>query len=879
MIHIVKEKKVSDEKILNLFRPYVKKWFKLKFKNLTLPQKLAIPLIKEGKNVLVTAPTGSGKTLAAFAAILDELFYLSENNKLEDYVYCIYVSPLRALDNDIYRNLQIPLKEISEIAKKLKYELKNEIRISVRTSDTKASEKAKQLIKPPHILITTPESLALMLVSKKFKEKLKNVKWLVIDEIHELANSKRGIHLSLSVERLEYFVGKRIQRIGLGATLEPIEEAAKFLVGCENGKERECYIVDARFVKKTDIKVLIPSKDLIKDSAESINKKMYKLIDTLVQQSRTTLIFTNTRSGAERVHYHLKQLFPSRYLDELTGVHHSSVSRDIRFEIEEKLKKGELKCVISSTSLELGIDIGYIDLVIQIGSPKSVSRLMQRIGRSGHALHEISRGRIICLDRDDLVECSIMVKKAKEYWLDKFHMPKNCLDVLAQHLLGMAIEKRWKIKEAYDLVRRAYPYKDLPYEEFLNVLYYLAGYYHTLQDLKVYGKIWLDMQKQEFGRRGKYARVIYLLNIGTIPEEIKIKVRGLDGKFYGFIEEAFLERLVPGDIFVIGGKTVEFVKAKENVAYVKEVKGAKPTIPSWFSEQLPLNFDLALEIGKFRGLMFELIKKEKKKKIIEFLIKELDVDESVAKNIYDYFKIEYEYLKKLNCKNFPSDKVILVESFIENDKQYIIFHTLYGRRVNDALSRAFAYALSKKISKSVGIAISDNGFALIVPIYSIFRKIIVDPKDVVNLVNSKNLEELLKKAIWNTELMKRKFRHCANRALMILRNYKGHEISLRKQQISAERILNFIKDIKDFPVLKETVREIIEDFMDIKNAKLILEKIEKGEIKYEILPISKLPSPFAHNLIAISESDVVLMEDRRKLLLELHKKIISEIKA
>ena len=882
MIRIIKVRekdKKDDRKVLKLLKPYFAEWFKRKFKKLTLPQKYSIPLIKKGNNVLITAPTGSGKTLAAFAAILDHLFSLAEKNKLEDKVYCIYVSPLRALDNDVKRNLEVPLREILEIAKEKNITLQ-EIRVAIRTGDTKPSEKQKQLIKPPHILITTPETLGIILSTKKFKEKLKDVKFVIVDEIHELANNKRGVHLSLSLERLEYFVGKSLQRIGLGATLEPLEEAAKFLVG-----ERDCIVLDARFSKKTDIKVLIPSKNLIFENAEKINKKMYKLIDELVERSKTTLIFTNTRSGAERVHLHLKQMFPTKYLDEITGVHHSSVSRDIRFELEEKLKKGRLKCIISSTSLELGIDVGYIDLVIQIGSPKSVSRLLQRIGRAGHSLHKISRGRIICLDRDDLVECAVMVKKSKEYWLDRFNMPRNCLDILAQHLVGMALEKKWNIDEAYQLVKKAYPYRNLSYEKFLDVLKYLAGYFHTLEDFNIYGKIWLDLNEKKFGRKKK-TRMIYMLNSGIIPEEIKIVVKTIEGKFVGFIEESFLERLSFGDVFVLGGKTYEFIKSVKNIAYVKEVKEKRPTIPSWFSEQLPLNFDLAVEIGKFRGKVFEMFeKKEKNKRIFNFIKKYLDVENDVAKEIFDYFYLEYKFLKMHNVKNFPSDRVILIENVIDEKNQNIVFHTLYGRRVNDALSRAFAYALSNYIGKSVGIAINDNGFVLIIPrnghkwisIFERKKEKIVDVNEVLNLVNSQNFEELLKKSLINTELIKRKFRHVATRSFMILKKYNDHEVSLEKQQMNAERLLRIVKEIPNFPILEETYREILEDFMDIENAKEILRKIENKEIKIEIIN-TDIPSPFAHNLFVLSESDVVLMEDRRKLLLELHRKIVERIK-
>ncbi|MEM5870141.1 MAG: ATP-dependent helicase [Candidatus Aenigmatarchaeota archaeon] len=892
MIRYVNIKKPKqDEKVLALLRPYVREWFKRNFKEMIIHQKFAVELIHKGKNTLITAPTGSGKTLSSFLSILDHLFRLAEEGKLEDMVYCVYISPLKALDNDIHRNLLVPLKEIREIAKEQGIELP-EVRIGVRTGDTSANEKQKQLKKPPHILVTTPETIAIVLSTRKFREKFKNVKWIVVDEIHELANSKRGVHLSLSLERLQELVGRPFTRIGLGATLHPLEEVARFLVGYENGKERDCMIVDARFVKPMDIKVLSPVKDIVYTPAEEITNSMYKLLHEMISKHKTTLVFTNTRSGTERVVHHLKQMFPEVYSDEDIGAHHSSVSRDIRLELEEKLKKGLLKAIISSTSLELGIDIGYIDLVVQLGSPKSIARGLQRIGRAGHKLHETSVGRIICMDRDDLVETAVMFKKAYEYFLDKIQIPRNCLDVLAQHLMGMSLEKKWNIREAFNLVRRSYCYRDLKWEDFISVLEYLSGAHHSLEDKKVYGKIWVDFKDMVFGRRGKYARVIYSLNIGTIPDEVKIKVKSLDGKYIGSIEEEFLQRLVPGDVFVLAGKTYQFVKARQANAFVLPVKEKRPTVPSWFSEQLPLSFELAIEVGKFREKMFKLLKEKSRKEVAEWLLKNYPVNEWAAKAITDYFYYQAKFLEKMKAKSFPSHERILVENYIdERGNQNIIFHSLYGRRVNDALSRAFAFVLTKKLGKSVAVTISDNGFMLTIPAETLeqgwlFIKKVkeikakrVEPTELVKLVKSNELEEILKKALRQTELVKRKFRHSAVRALMILRNYKGYEIRVAKQQLNADRLIKACEKIKDFPVLKETYREVLEDYMDIKHAKEILEKIEKGKIKLEFLPESDLPSPFAHSLIVLGESDVVLMEDRKKLLLELHKKVLERVKA
>jgi ATP-dependent Lhr-like helicase len=892
MIQFVNTKKrVKDTKILSLLRPYVREWFKRNFKALTLPQKFSIPLIKKRKNVLITAPTGIGKTLSCFLAIIDELFILGEKRKLEDTVYCVYISPLKALDNDIYKNLIIPLREIREIAKEKGLELP-EVRIAVRTGDTSSYERQKQLRNPPHILVTTPETIAIVLSTRKFKEKFRKVKWVIIDEIHELADSKRGVHLSLSLERLQHFVEKPFVRIGMGATLEPLEEVAKFLVGYENGKLRSCRIIDARFVKPLDIKLLSPVKDLIHTPAELTTNRMYKLLDELIQKYRTTLVFTNTRSGTERCVHHLKQMFPEVYTDEQIGAHHSSVSRDLRLEIESKLKNGELKCVVSSTSLELGIDIGYIDLVCQLGSPKSITRCIQRIGRAGHRLHEVSKGRIICMDRDDLVECAVMIQQAYKYFLDKIQIPQNCLDVLAQHLMGMSLEQKWNVREAFNLVRNSYCYRNLDFKTFLSVMEFLSGAYHSLEEKKVYGKVWFDPKDMMFGRRGKYARVIYSLNIGTIPDEVKIKVRTLDGRYIGSIEEGFLQRLMPGDIFVLAGKTYEFKRARQVTAYVVPVKERRPTVPAWFSEMLPLSFELAEKIREFRGKMFELVKAKKKKEVVAWLLKNYHLDEWSANSIYDYFKWEFKFLDSLGCKNYPSEKTILVENYIdERGNQNIIFHTLFGRRTNDALSRAFGYVLTKKLKRSVGLTISDNGFVLIIPAEVLprgwldiatlkkrIKKVRVDPKEIVELVKSEELEEILRKALRRTELIKRRFRHCATRALMILRNYKGHEIRVARQQLSSDRLLRVCEKFEKFPVVEETYREILEDAMDIRHAKQVLEEIEKGKMKYEFLPESNIPSPFAHNLVVLGESDVVLMEDRKRLLLELHEKVMEKVR-
>ena len=844
-------KPYTDEEILKLLHPLVREWFLQKFKTFTPPQRYSIVEALKGNNVLVTSPTGSGKTLAGFLPVISTLVDLAEKGKLEDKVYAIYVSPLRALNNDIKRNLEEPLKEIYELAKKKNIKLQ-EIRIAVRTGDTTQGERQRQLRKPPHILITTPETLAIVLSTPKFSSYLTNVRYLIVDEIHAIAENKRGSHLTISMERLERLQQGKMVRIGLSATIHPLEEVAKFLVGYDDdGKERDCIVADVTFEKKMDIKVISPIEDFF--SGEEV--KLYDLLAELIKSARTCLIFTNTRSATERVVYHLKKI-----LDYPIKAHHSSLSREVRLEVEEELKSGKLKAVVSSTSLELGIDIGYIDLVILLGSPKSINRALQRIGRSGHRLNEVSVGRIVVLDHDDLVECVVLAKEAMERRLDRIHIPKKPLDVLCQHIVGMAIEKKWSVDEAFKLIKRAYPFKDLKKEEFIEVLKYLSGKYSELEKEKVYGKIWFD--GKEFGKRSRLLRPMYYLNVGTIPDEVAISVITKDGKFIGKVEEDFAERLVKGDIFVLAGRTFRFLGSSGMNIIVEEVKGEKPTVPSWYSEQLPLSYDLALRIQKFRAMMEELLDKYDEEYIVEFLMKEYNIERSAAKAIYRYFAEQKMF-------EIPTDKKLVVEEFKDEDMFCYIFHTLVGRRANEAISRVFAYRIGKIKNCNVQIAVTDNGFMLKLP-----EKIERD--EIIKLFDIKNFREDLRNALDKTEILRRRFRHVAVRSFMILKNYLGKEKSVWKQQMSADALLKLLKKyLPDFPVLKETYREIMEDYMDIENALDYLSKVGK-EIEIKFI---KGLSPFALNIFIAGAEDVVLMEDKRKVLKMLHEMILNTIKS
>jgi ATP-dependent Lhr-like helicase len=859
---ITKQDKIYSEKeIYKNLHPWVSEWFKSKFDSFTPAQKYAIMDIHQKKNVLISSPTGSGKTLTAFLSIISELTTLADKGQLEDKVYCIYISPLKALDNDIEKNLEEPLNEIEELAKKHGKNLG--IRKAVRTGDTTPYQRSKMLKIPPHILITTPETLSILLVAPKFREKLSHVKYVIVDEIHSLAENKRGVHLSLSLERLQHLIGK-YTRIGLSATVYPLEKVASFLVGYEYGVVRDCLVVDINYLKQLDMEVICPVDDIIAADPEEMNTAMYDLLDNLISQHKTTLIFTNTRSGTESVVFNLKKRFSESYHGNNIMAHHSSLSKELRLETENKLKDGELKVVVSSTSLELGIDIGYIDLVILVSSPKSVSRALQRIGRSGHRLHDKSKGRIVVVDRDDLVECSLILKNAVEGKIDSINIPTNCLDVLSQHIYGMAIENKWDIDYAYEVIKKSFCYKDLSEKDYFSVLSYMAGEYTSLEERYVYAKIWVDYDQNQFGKRGKLARMLYATNIGTIPDRTAAVVK-CAGQVVGRVEEDFMEKLQKGDTFVLGGNIYRFNYARGMSINVSPASGP-PTIPSWFSEQLPLSFDLALDIQRFRAIMEgKFHYKRSKDEIMEFIHDYLYVDYNAANSIYHYFREQYLYA------SIPSNKRLLVEFYTGfGGRKFVVFHSLFGRRVNDALSRAVAYVIAKKYKRDVMISVSDNGFYL-----SSEGKIsgLEGFKD----LNSENLVEILIKSINKTETLASRFRHCAGRSLMILRRYKGQEKSVGRQQVKGKILLKFVQDLDDdFSILKEARREVIEDYMDVKNAERVLKWIENGQMEIKQIN-TKIPSPFAFNLVAQGYLDVLKYEERIEFIKRMHQAIINKI--
>ncbi|GAB3669067.1 ATP-dependent helicase [Halopiger thermotolerans] len=890
------ETTVEDGDVFASLEPAVQEWWLEEFGEFvpenegffTPPQRGAIPKIHEGQNTLICAPTGSGKTLASFTSIINYLYTEDRASKdgLENSVYCLYVSPLKSLANDIHRNLEVPLEGIeSVVADRDDDREMGEIRHAIRHGDTDSSERQKMLEETPHILNTTPETLAILLNSPKFREKLRTVEYVIVDEIHSLAAGKRGTHLSVSLERLEAMVDHDITRIGCSATIEPLSQVAEFLVGREEpgGPSRDYDIVDARFAREFDIELECPTDDLINTPREVVQDRFYRMLHEHVQEHTNTLVFTNTRSGAERVLHNLRERFDD-YDEANSGCHHGSLSKDVRHDIEQRLKDGSLDVVTSSTSLELGIDMPHVDLVVQVGSPKSVAALLQRIGRAGHRVGQTVTGRVIALDRDELLECAVMLKKAEEGFVDSVSIPENAQDVAAQHVYGMAIAEIRPESAVTGILRRAYPYRNYSDEEWESLARYLTAEYAGLEDKNVYAKIWRDENDppsgehhyEEFevgepliGKRGRLARVIYMTNIGTIPDSFTCDVytRASD-EWVGQLDENYLDTLEKGDVFVLGGDHFEYRYRRGSKVYVDRTS-ARPTVPSWYSERLPLSYDLGREILDFQGELLEHYEEGGPPRVRAWL-REFPLDDDSVRAIARLFDYQIRYAGEESVST-PDRLSIEVERDRDEYERHYYVHSNYGRKFNDGLSRLLAYRCAQEATANVRVAVADNGFVLSMPLN---RK--VDLEGIFEDLEPEQVRDDLRAALSGTDLLQRYFRINATRSLMILKRYKGYEKSASEQQVSSEMLLGFAEDLENFAVIEETYREILEDKLNVEEIEAVVEGISEGEIEVERHLVDS-PTPRAFGLATLSASDVVLAEDESAALQAFHEHVLEEI--
>jgi ATP-dependent Lhr-like helicase len=899
---------VDDEAVLDLLDPVVQEWWVEQFGEFvpqnggffTPPQKEAIPLIHEGENALVCSPTGSGKTLASFTGIINELFgraRAGENEQhtgeseqvageLENSVYCLYISPLKSLANDIHRNLELPLSEITETLDERGESV--EIRHAIRHGDTSDSERQRMLHETPHILNTTPETLAILLNSPKFREKLRTVEYVIVDEIHSLAENKRGTHLSVSLERLEALAHGSPTRIGCSATVEPLDTMAEFLVGCTDGTDpepvpREYELVDTRFVREFDIELTCPADDLIHTPSGVINNRFYEQLHEQIQAHTNTLVFTNTRSGAERVLHNLRDRFDG-YDEANSGCHHGSLSKTRREEIERALKAGELDVVTTSTSLELGIDMPHLDLVVQVGSPKSVAALLQRVGRAGHQVGDTVTGRVVALDRDELVECAVMLRKAEAGFVDRVFVPERAQDVATQHVYGMAINGPRPEQEIRRILRRAYPYRRYGDREWEQLMRYMTADYGGMEEKNVYAKIWrdtndppdgehhyeaFDVGERLIGKRGRLARVIYMTNIGTIPDSFTCGVRTRSGdEWVGQLDEEYLDTLETGDVFVLGGDRYEFRYRRGSKVYV-DPTSARPTVPSWFSERLPLSYDLGQEILAFRRAVLDRLAAGGRTAVRVWL-RESPLDEHSVQAITRMFDQQVRYA---GTESVSTDERLVIEEQLDKGeyRRHYYVHSNYGRRFNDGLSRLLAYRCAQEANANVAVAVADHGFTLSLPLN---RK--VDLAGLLAEVDPAEVRADLRASLQGTDLLKRYFRIDATRSLMILKRYKGYEKSASQQQVNSEMLLGFAEDLEEFAVVEETYREILEDKLHVEGIERVLGAIRDGEVEVVSTRVDS-PSPMAFGLATLMASDVVLAEDESRVLREFHQRVLDEI--
>ncbi|SFS08378.1 ATP dependent helicase, Lhr family [Halomicrobium zhouii] len=882
---------IDDADVLELLEPVVQEWWTERFGEFvpdnggffTPPQKEAIPLIHERENALIAAPTGSGKTLASFTGIINELFCKAREEELENSVYCLYVSPLKSLANDIHRNLEVPLDGITEKLDGRGEDV--EIRHAIRHGDTSDAERSKMLETTPHILNTTPETLAILLNSPKFREKLRTVEYVVVDEIHSLAENKRGTHLSVSLERLEEMAHGSPTRIGCSATVEPLSTMAEYLVGQEEPGEgtRDYEIVDARFAREFDVELTCPTDDLIDTPRDVVQGRFYGQLHDLIQRHTNTLVFTNTRSGAERVLHNLREKYDG-YDEENSGCHHGSLSKDRRQEIEEQLKEGSLDVVTTSTSLELGIDMPHIDLVVQVGSPKSVAALLQRIGRAGHQLGQTVTGRVVALDRDELIECAVMLKKAHEGFVDRVFVPENAQDVAAQHVYGMAINDVRREEDVKATLQRAYPYRNYDEHDWEQLMRYLTADYAGMEDKNVYAKVWRDdndapdgefhydqfpVGEPLIGKRGRLARVIYMTNIGTIPDSFTCDVytRGSDD-WVGQLDEEYLDTLEKGDVFVLGGDHFQYSYRRGSKVYVDRTS-ARPTVPSWFSERLPLSYDLGQEILQFQREFLDKLG-EGGPPAIRHWLREYPLDENSVRAITRMLSEQVAYA---GSNSLSTDDRLVVEEALDHDEyeRHYYVHSGYGRRLNDGFSRLLAYRVAQATSANVKVAVADNGFTLSMPLN---RK--VDVEGLLTDIEPDDVRTDLRRALQGTDLLQRYFRINATRSLMILKRYKGYEKSAAEQQVSSEMLLSFAEDLEAFAVIEETYREILEDKLNVAGIEEVTGAIQDGDLSVETVRVDS-PSPRAFGLATLAATDVVLAEDESAVLQEFHRRVLDEI--
>jgi ATP-dependent Lhr-like helicase len=866
--------------------PIVRDWFVGRFGTPTEPQQEGWPQILAGKTTLISAPTGSGKTLAAFLICIDRLVRKAIGGELTDCTEVLYVSPLKALSNDIQKNLEIPLGEILQLAGQ-RGVLMPEIRTAVRTGDTLAHERRAMLARPPHILVTTPESLYILLTAAKSREILRTIKYVIVDEIHAMADDKRGAHLALSLERLDHLTGKRLTRIGLSATQKPIELVAHFLTGNDRPDPT---VVQIGHRREMDLAVEVPSSELGPVASNEMWVEIYDRLAALATRHRSTLIFVNTRRLAERMAHHLAE----RLGKEAVAAHHGSLSRKLRLVAERKLKSGELRAIVATASLELGIDIGAVDLVCQIGSPRSISVGLQRVGRAGHWRGAVPKGRIFATTRDELLECAALVRAIRQGDLDRIAIPEAPLDILAQQIVAMCAAEDWNATELFQAVGRAYPYRDLARAQFDEILEMLSEgiastrgrYAAYLHRDRVNGIV--------RARRG--SRLAAITSGGAIPENALYTVLAQpEGALVGTIDEDFAVESLAGDIMLLGNTSWRIRRVQAGSVLVEDAQGAAPTIPFWRGEASARTDQLSTHVGALREQISSFVPcsvsdpngklPPEASAAMSWLKLECGLDDAGAEQVVEYILAGRTILGAV-----PTQETVIAERFFdESGGMQLVIHAPFGGRINKAWGLALRKRFCRSFNFELQASATDNGLNI-----SLSEQHSFPLADVFHFLHPNSVRSVLEQAVLASPLFTTRWRWDAGRALALPRFRGGKKVPPNIQRMRADDLLAAVFpeqqacpenlaagdiNIPNHPLIREVMKDVLTEAMDIEGLERVLRGIAGGEIKCLAVD-TPVASQFSHEILNANPYaylDDAPLEERRARAVEMRRALPDSV--
>jgi ATP-dependent Lhr-like helicase len=829
------------------FHPAVRAWFDSAFAAPTAAQVDAWPAIASGRHALIAAPTGSGKTLAAFLAAIDALVREGVAGRLEDVTRVVYVSPLKALSNDIQRNLEQPLAGIG--AELTRLELPPfEIRAQVRTGDTTQAERAAMRRVPPHILVTTPESLYLLLTSESGRRMLSTARTVIVDEIHAVAGTKRGSHLTLTLERLDALAPRPLQRIGLSATQKPIEEVAHFLTGAA---ATDCQVIDSGHVRERDLGLVMPVAPLEAVMSGEVWATVYDQLAALIAAHHTTLVFANTRRTVERVTRHLAE----RLGAENVAAHHGSLAKEQRFDAEQRLKSGRLKAMVATASLELGIDIGDVELVCQLGSPRSISVFLQRVGRANHSVGGVPKGRLFPSSRDELVECVALLDAVRRGELDRLEIPEHPLDVLAQQIVAEVAAREYGEDELYALVRRAWPYRNLERSDFDAVVRMLAEGFSTRRGRRA-TYLHRDAVNQRLrARRG--ARLTAVTCGGAIPDNADYHViLEPAGTFIGTLNEDFAVESLQGDVFQLGNASYRILRVEAGRVRVEDAKGQPPNIPFWLGEAPARTSELSTSVSRLRAdieAQLSTVDRATLARAIEHSMRTYGLDRAAAEQLVEYLGAATAVLGTL-----PTLETLVFERFFdESGGMQLVIHAPFGARIN----RAFGLALRKRFCRAFNFelqaAATEDAIVL-----SLGETHSFELESVGRFLSSASVRDVLVQAVLDAPLFTTRWRWNASIALAVRRHMGGKRTPAPLQRMAAEDLISVVfpqqlacaenlagpREIPDHPLVKQTLDDCLHEAMDADGLEALLRALESGA-KRVVARDLPTPSPLAAEIL------------------------------